>query len=93
MSSMKLWGGRFAEGPSEIFEQFSNSLHFDRRLIEADIRDTFGVLGKFVVGFPLIYHWCAGIRCACAVCVCCVLCAVCVCVCVRVLCAVCGSRY
>lgn len=34
---MKLWGGRFAEGPSEIFEQFSNSLHFDRRLIEADI--------------------------------------------------------
>jgi argininosuccinate lyase len=35
---MKLWGGRFAEGPSEIFERFSNSLHFDRRLIEADIR-------------------------------------------------------
>jgi argininosuccinate lyase len=38
MSSMKLWGGRFAEGPSEIFEQFSNSLHFDKRLIGADIR-------------------------------------------------------
>src|SRR5882724_5289895 len=35
---MQLWGGRFAEGPSEIFEQFSNSLHFDRRLIGADIR-------------------------------------------------------
>ena len=35
---MKLWGGRFAEGPSEIFEQFSNSLHFDKRLIGADIR-------------------------------------------------------
>ncbi|HEX5430731.1 MAG TPA: argininosuccinate lyase [Bryobacteraceae bacterium] len=35
---MKLWGGRFAEGPSEVFERFSGSLHFDRRLIEADIR-------------------------------------------------------
>jgi argininosuccinate lyase len=35
---MKLWGGRFAEGPSEVFEHFSGSLHFDRRLIDADIR-------------------------------------------------------
>jgi argininosuccinate lyase len=35
---MKLWGGRFAEGPSEVFERFSGSLHFDRRLIDADIR-------------------------------------------------------
>jgi argininosuccinate lyase len=35
---MKLWGGRFEEGPSEIFEQFSGSLHFDKRLIGADIR-------------------------------------------------------
>jgi argininosuccinate lyase len=35
---VKLWGGRFAEGPSEVFERFSGSLHFDRRLIEADIR-------------------------------------------------------
>jgi len=35
---MKLWGGRFEEGPSEIFEQFSGSLHFDKRLIAADIR-------------------------------------------------------
>jgi argininosuccinate lyase len=35
---MKLWGGRFAAGPSEVFERFSGSLHFDRRLIEADIR-------------------------------------------------------
>jgi argininosuccinate lyase len=35
---MKLWGGRFAEGPSEIFERFSGSLDFDRRLIDADIR-------------------------------------------------------
>ncbi|MEO7142178.1 MAG: argininosuccinate lyase [Bryobacteraceae bacterium] len=35
---MKLWGGRFEEGPSEIFERFSGSLHFDRRLIDADIR-------------------------------------------------------
>jgi argininosuccinate lyase len=35
---MKLWGGRFETGPSEIFERFSGSLHFDRRLIFADIR-------------------------------------------------------
>src|SRR5690348_15026860 len=35
---MKLWGGRFTEGPSEVFERFSGSLHFDRRLIDADIR-------------------------------------------------------
>src|SRR5437588_12494715 len=36
--SMKLWGGRFEAGPSEVFERFSGSLHFDRRLIDADIR-------------------------------------------------------
>jgi len=35
---MKLWGGRFEHGPSEVFERFSNSLAFDRRLIGADIR-------------------------------------------------------
>jgi argininosuccinate lyase len=35
---MKLWGGRFATGPSEVFERFSGSLDFDRRLIDADIR-------------------------------------------------------
>src|SRR5581483_7152609 len=35
---MKLWGGRFETGPSEVFERFSGSLQFDRRLIDADIR-------------------------------------------------------
>jgi argininosuccinate lyase len=35
---MKLWGGRFEGGPSEVFERFSNSLAFDRRLLDADIR-------------------------------------------------------
>ena len=35
---MKLWGGRFEHGASEIFERFSGSLDFDRRLIEEDIR-------------------------------------------------------
>ncbi len=35
---MKLWGGRFETGPSEVFERFSGSLHFDRRLIDADCR-------------------------------------------------------
>src|SRR5947199_6229339 len=35
---MKLWGGRFETGPSEVFERFGNSLDFDRRLIDQDIR-------------------------------------------------------
>ncbi|MBC7924948.1 MAG: argininosuccinate lyase [Bryobacteraceae bacterium] len=35
---MKLWGGRFEEGPSEVFENFSGSLHFDKRLVFADLR-------------------------------------------------------
>src|SRR5215472_8477419 len=35
---MKLWGGRFEEGPSEVFERFSGSLHFDQRLFDVDIR-------------------------------------------------------
>jgi argininosuccinate lyase len=34
---MKLWGGRFESGPSEVFERFSGSLEFDRRLIHTDI--------------------------------------------------------
>src|SRR5437764_5903535 len=35
---MKLWGGRFETGPGEVFERFGNSLDFDRRLIDCDIR-------------------------------------------------------
>ncbi len=35
---MKLWGGRFEQGPSEVFERFSGSLAFDRRLADADVR-------------------------------------------------------
>ena len=35
---MKLWGGRFQNGPGEVFARFGNSLHFDRRLIDCDIR-------------------------------------------------------
>jgi argininosuccinate lyase len=34
---MKLWGGRFETGPSEVFEQFSASLHFDKKLLQADV--------------------------------------------------------
>ncbi len=37
---LKLWGGRFAGGPSELFEKYSRSLHFDSRLLAADIRGT-----------------------------------------------------
>jgi argininosuccinate lyase len=35
---MKLWGGRFESGPGEVFERFGNSLAFDRRLIDCDLR-------------------------------------------------------
>src|SRR5438132_3443510 len=35
---MKLWGGRFETGPSEIFERFSESLSFDKRLLDFDCR-------------------------------------------------------
>ena len=41
--AMKLWGGRFEAGPSEVFERFSGSLHFDRRLIDADMPRLAGV--------------------------------------------------
>ena len=35
---MKLWGGRFEGEPSEVFERFSGSLDFDRRLLDVDCR-------------------------------------------------------
>jgi argininosuccinate lyase len=35
---LKLWGGRFESAPSEVFERFSGSLHFDRKLFQADIQ-------------------------------------------------------
>ena len=35
---LQLWGGRFETGPSEVFERFSNSLHFDKRLLDVDCR-------------------------------------------------------
>jgi len=38
MAEMKLWGGRFEAGPSEVFERFSGSLHFDQKLLDADCR-------------------------------------------------------
>jgi argininosuccinate lyase len=38
MAEMKLWGGRFETGPSEVFERFSGSLHFDKKLLDADCR-------------------------------------------------------
>lgn len=34
---MKLWGGRFETGPSEVFERFGRSLHFDGKLLANDI--------------------------------------------------------
>lgn len=38
MEKVQLWGGRFETGPSEVFERFSGSLHFDRALVDVDIR-------------------------------------------------------
>jgi argininosuccinate lyase len=34
---VKLWGGRFEKPPSEVFERFCGSLHYDYRLFAADI--------------------------------------------------------
>ena len=42
---MKLWGGRFEAGPSEVFERFSGSLHFDKRLFDVDIRGSIAYAG------------------------------------------------
>ncbi len=35
---MKLWGGRFETGPSQVFEEFSGSIHFDQKLVFADVK-------------------------------------------------------
>ncbi|HUQ95927.1 MAG TPA: argininosuccinate lyase [Bryobacteraceae bacterium] len=35
---MKLWGGRFDEGPSEVFVRFGRSLQFDKALVDVDLR-------------------------------------------------------
>jgi argininosuccinate lyase len=37
---MKLWGGRFKEGPDARFSEFNSSFRFDRRMIEADIESS-----------------------------------------------------
>jgi argininosuccinate lyase len=34
---MRLWGGRFGQGPDELAHQFTSSLAFDQRLAEYDI--------------------------------------------------------
>src|SRR6516162_1968429 len=71
---MKLWGGRFETGPSEVFERFSESLSFDRRLIDCDVRgsqafaqalERVGILtaeerGKIVEAFEAIRREAAG---------------------------------
>jgi argininosuccinate lyase len=35
---MKLWGGRFTQETDPQFASFNSSFHFDRRLLDADIR-------------------------------------------------------
>jgi argininosuccinate lyase len=37
MTTNKMWGGRFSEGPAAIMEQINVSIDFDRRLAEQDI--------------------------------------------------------
>lgn len=36
--SKKLWGGRFSEVQNQTFAEFNNSISFDKRLFDADIR-------------------------------------------------------
>ena len=37
-SNKKMWGGRFQQSTDELVEQFSESISFDARLYEHDIR-------------------------------------------------------
>jgi len=37
MAEEKIWSGRFQGGTDALMEQFSNSLHFDQKLFDADI--------------------------------------------------------
>ncbi len=46
MSAM--WGGRFADGPDELFEQINNSLRFDWRLVRFDIESSKAWAGALV---------------------------------------------
>ena len=43
---MKLWGGRFEKPPSEVFERFTGSLRFDRRLLAADVAGSQAFAGE-----------------------------------------------
>jgi len=36
MTQTKLWGGRFDKKTNKLLEQFSNSIHFDKKLAEYD---------------------------------------------------------
>ena len=38
MSRKKPWGGRFKEATNELVEEFTESLHFDKKLYEEDIK-------------------------------------------------------
>lgn len=42
---MKMWGGRFAAASDELMQRFGNSIGFDRRLYEADIRGSIAYAG------------------------------------------------
>src|SRR3546814_11598779 len=37
-TSIKLWGGRFAEGPSAVMREINASIPFDKRLWKQDLR-------------------------------------------------------
>ena len=38
----KLWGGRFSEDIDPLMEKFNESLSFDRRMAQEDIRGSMG---------------------------------------------------
>jgi argininosuccinate lyase len=55
---MKLWGGRFESGPSELFENFSGSLHFDKNLVFVDIEGSQAYARALARGGILTPHEC-----------------------------------
>ena len=65
--STRLWGGRFAEGPSDAMAALSLSTHFDWRLAPYDLAQTrvhAHVLARAGLAFVHVNARCSGISCA-----------------------------
>ena len=59
---MKLWGGRFSEGLNAVAAEFNNSLPFDWRLAEVDIRGSHAWAGALAMAGVLTADEAAQIR-------------------------------